>query len=953
MPVTEVTQALGSWSITLRPDTPRSVLDAIDYYGHVAITTRRSEAAAQQDGLRRSARYVGVVRGITRADVTQPVTLSGSGMGFWLGDENDIGDVLGDGVVLTAASFATCVTDLLPQSGAVVAGTIGSVPGTLTQTFQWTSPRTAMTQMCALFTTGITAATTVEWRVNGDATLDAGPVSGLYVTTPVAALVRRNPGVDMTVRSLPGTLQNASDVMGYANGVALLAAGTSGSVAVGNAFDNAVPYKDMRGNPIVLVKMVSQSTTDPTNANVAAQNALNSIVSPAAALMLTTDEFDVRGELAAGDYVWVQDPDAGLVDLTQEVHLRGDVLNPVLLRCVELDWPVTDGMGAAYRDKNGVWTDLSDYIQFESGITNVVVGTLNGALLPSGEPIGSRPLPDSSIPGIPVFGAESTSSYLGPSDGKTKAAIQVTWSTPLNTDGSTIIDGDHYEIQYQPDIGIYGKNPSWTQLNVAGYTWNSLAGLGGSWNQLIPQAAAQWHVSTIGWGTNSVLIQELTPGILYNFQVRAVDTASPPNFGAWSATTVYQAATDTIAPPTPDAPTVAAGLVSVQVTWDCGTTSGGAFTQSADLNHAEVHVSYDPLFAPTAATKLGNVQCNIGNVTGQIPIVATFTLPTSLPVAQNVYVKIVAVDNSGNKSLPSASAGVTAALISDQYISDLSVSKLTAGTVTANLVLGSTIATAASGGRVALDGALDQFEVYDSTGTLVAAWSPSGLTLLTNPGSGTLAISPNPGTNKSPTLVFSTGFPGVSSHGTLHANTDSHVEVLILDGPTSTNDTTGSFPRLGLYSGLGSGPNLSYGQLEYWNGAPNGTEIIAPLMWNQYGVYLTQFPVGVVNGGSIIGGRSVQNDDGYNGTQPFIYHHQQVSASVSGALGVCTFTHAAFFTPSTMVISPISGFFGWSINPGFGAGGFTSTQAQFIAQALAGGVATNGTNLIFDVFLYA
>jgi hypothetical protein len=950
MAVSEVTQALGAWSITLRADTPRSVLDAIGYFGHVAITMRRSEATAQGDQLLTAARYVGVVRNITRSDLTQNIIIGGSGMAFWLGDENDVGAVYVDPVTLAGANFASTVAALLPSTGAVTTGTIGGVAGILTQTFQWTSPRTALTTACALFSSGTTAAETVEWRVNGNATLDAGPLTSLYVTNPTAAIVRRNPGADMTVRSLPGSLQNAQDMRSYATTVALLAAGTSGSTAVGLASLPTVPYQDLHGNQVNLVKMVSQSDIAPPNAVSQALGILNASATPASALVLSTTDFDVRGTVATGDYVWVQDPDAGLVDYSQEIHLRGDVLNPVLLRVVELDWPVTAGMGAAYRGDDGGWTDLSDYLVYESGATNVIVGALSSPLISGAEPIGSRPIADASIPGAPVFGAEATSVYLGPSDGKTKAQIQVTWSTPLNTDGSTIIDGDHYEIRYQPDLTPFTTNPTWAELNTAGYTWAALNSAGATWNQVISPAAAQWHVSNVGWGTNVVLIQELTPGVNYNFQVRAVDTASPPNFGAWSATTVYQASVDTIAPPTPDAPVVAAGLLSVQVTWDCGTSAGGAFTQSVDLNHIELHGSYDPLFAPTSATKLGNVQANIANITGQIPVVATLALPPSLPVAQNVFVKLIAVDNSGNKSLPSASAGVTATLISDQYISNLSVSKLTAGTITAGVILGSTIATAASGGRVALDGAVDQFEVYDNTGTLVATWSPAGLQLLTNPGSGTLTISPNPGTTKSPTLVFSSGLAGIASHGTVHANNGGLIEGMILDGPTSTSDTTASFPRIALYSGSGSGPNLSTGALEYWSA---GASLVSPLTWNQYGLYLNQFPVGAVNNAFPTGGRPFQNDDDlFNGTQPFVWHYQQVSATV-GASGVVTFSHGAFFTPVSIIVTPVAGFFGYSINGGFGVGGFTSTQAQIVVQALGGGVASNGTAVAFNCWVYA
>ena len=48
-----------------------------------------------------------------------------------------------------------------------------------------------------------------------------------------------------------------------------------------------------------------------------------------------------------------------------------------------------------------------------------------------------------------MFGPFETTSYQ-PADGAALATVKVTWAQPLNTDGSTIVDGDHYEIRYRP-----------------------------------------------------------------------------------------------------------------------------------------------------------------------------------------------------------------------------------------------------------------------------------------------------------------------------------------------------------------------------------------------------------------------------------------------------------------------------------------------------------------------
>lgn len=370
MSVSEISMAQGSWSVRLRPDAPRAITDQIGYFGHVAITTGRVQPALVGDGLLKSARYVGPVTGITRSDPTQPMAVSGPGMAFWLGDPSDKGSVFETALSQTAASFNTWMNALLPSSGAVTAGFIStSVPGTLTQSYQWVSPRTVANAVCQLMGgTGLNAA---EWRVNGDATLDAGLVSELFTTTPVAAVTRRKAGAEIAVRALHGTLQNAGDVIDYTTRSVVLAGSTP---TAGSANAASVPYKDLHGNAVKLTRVTTQPSTTAANANTAAAAVLALYGSPRNALSLTSDEYDIKGAVRVGDYVYVHDPDSGLVDLTQEVHLRGEIINPLLLRCVELDWPVLAGYGAAYRDVNGNWLDLTDYIVPESGPSTIVVG---------------------------------------------------------------------------------------------------------------------------------------------------------------------------------------------------------------------------------------------------------------------------------------------------------------------------------------------------------------------------------------------------------------------------------------------------------------------------------------------------------------------------------------------------------------------------------------------------
>lgn len=780
MPVTESLMAVGQWSLTLSPDTPRSIIDALQYYQHIAISTGRPDPRVAGNSLFTSARYAGVVTSLDFQSLKQgrgPV-ISGDGMATWLGTPQGVGPVIENNTLFTTAGISSVVNALRPSC--VGAGTLYTIPGVGTYTggFVWKTPRDALTSFAQQVTRGPLPTQIVEWRVNNNCTLDFGPVASLYRTTPVCAIVSKDSGVDMAVRGLDGVAQLIEDVKDYTTRVVVLASGSGSSTAVGaaNAADVGAsnPYTDFFGNPVQMTRMVSASSVSSYNATAAAQAALIPYTTPADQVRLSSSEYDIKGDLQVGDYVWLYDPDAGFVDYGNQLVYRGQRINPTKQRVIEATWPIVQGMSVAYRDQSGVWHDLTDYVAWETGDTNLTVGGYNRNLVPTSEPVGPRPQPDTTIPGVPAFNTPfTTSTYLSSSDGSVKAQIQLTWATPNNTDGTTMTDLDHYEIQYRPDLTISSVNPSWQGLNSGGYTWAQLQSTGAQWNQIFPITQTDWKVTFVAGAVNQLLIQELTPGVTYDFQIRAVDTAQPPNRGAWSTTTTFQAAVDTQPPPTPDAPTVAANMASVQVTWDCGRADGGTYNQASDLHHIEVHGSYDPLFQPSNATKLGNLPASVANITGQIPVVGSFTIPPGQPPAQSMFIKIIAVDSTGNKSNPSASAGASAILWSNAYISDLSVSKLTAGTITASVVVGGVIGTALSGQRVVMDST--GVHAYDASGSKIFDVSSASpiLTLGRNSVSGasiTLDTSKN-----YPVITMSDGvntpgnisFAGNASYGTV------------------------------------------------------------------------------------------------------------------------------------------------------------------------------------------
>ncbi|MFD1309727.1 hypothetical protein [Streptomyces kaempferi] len=705
MTVQESLQALGQWEIGLLPTIPREKLDALQYFGHIAIIRGRVDPLLYGDNLLRTARYVGVLRGNSLADDARTkipndnVKISGVGMAMWLGDEDDKGSIYENAVVAASATFADTIRMLLPAGGAVTEGTLYPVTGQYSGTHQWQSPRAAIQYVCQTMST---TSAPVTWRVNGDGTLDAGPESSLFVTTPTCTVVAVGSGDDMAMRGVPGSLDLTSDVEDYTTRVVLLAEGEGTSIATGSAdITPATSYKDIHGNTIKLTRLVSESDTASANAAVRAQLALSQYVAPKQDLRLNIQDYDVEGSFALGDYIYAYDPDKQLYNPNVEIVFRGQRLNPIKLQVTEISWGVTADYTVAYRGADGTWIDLTDHIETSEAGTYVTVGGFDRALSSTGEVLGSRPNSDTSTPGQPTFVTPFTGAAYLDSRGFTRARVVLSWNAPNNTDGSSVLDGDHYELRYAVDTDmIYPA----TWAAVSQVRWQDLQ----VWSQPFAAPTGQWQTMVVNWDTTHAQLQDLSPGVGYDIQIRGVDKTG--NTGAWSSTTTFVASADNLPPSTPAAPTVAGSRIAVQITHQLGKSSGGTFNLESDLDHLEVHVSYEPTFTPDTTTLQGKVAATAGMIQAQIPVV--YTVQVEETSAR--YVRVVAVDKTGNKSGPSDAATATALLIDDAHISDLTVSKVTAGQITASWVMAGEIKTADTGARARMSAS--GYELYNTAG---------------------------------------------------------------------------------------------------------------------------------------------------------------------------------------------------------------------------------------------
>jgi hypothetical protein len=701
MSVTEVLQGLGEWSLTLAEDTPKEILDQLDLYGHIAIHAGVVDPRVARDALLLDSRYVGVYRGKSSnpTDEGTQYGLRGPGMAFWLGDEDGKGHAIESPLTLNT-TFAAWVAALLPPS--VIAGTIVAVPKNFNYTFQYVTPREALNYMCG----------TLEcaWRINGNASVDAGLESDLFTVIPEAALVRKGQGADMFLKAMSGSMSTEIDMSDFTTRAVLLANGAEAATVTATADIAPVknPYKDLFGNALKLTRFISESDTDATNASARAQLQLNRFSDAKRAISLSTNDYDLKGDVAVGDYMWVFDPDIGVVDITNELVFRGDRMYPMKLRLTEMTWPVTEEMGVAFRDQDGNWFDLTPYIVPEGGESSLVVGGFYRSLGDGdGGSVGSRPIADTSIPGVPVWDTPFVHSIYQSANGASRAQVQLKWTRPLNVDGSTILDGDHFEIRYRSSsTPVF---PS-THVQMAAFTHIQLAG--GTHEQPINYVPGPYDYASVPWDQLAFLLQDLPTNMPYEAEIRAVDSAKPANVGAWSAVTVFQTSGDTLPPATPAPPTIAAGRMNVQMKHELGRSDGGTYNLDADLNHFELHGEYEPLFTPSDTTLLGKVSANNGMILSHVPAVGSVPIESVLPV----YFKVIAVDHDGNKSQASTAVQSTALLVDNAHISDLTVSKVTAGTITAEWLNAGRIWSGTDGGaraQVVPAG----FEAYDATNT--------------------------------------------------------------------------------------------------------------------------------------------------------------------------------------------------------------------------------------------
>jgi hypothetical protein len=110
---------------------------------------------------------------------------------------------------------------------------------------------------------------------------------------------------------------------------------------------------------------------------------------------------------------------------------------------------------------------------------------------------------------------------------------------------------------------------------------------------------------------------------------------------------------------------------------------------------------------------------------------------------------------------------------------------------------------------------------------------------------------------------------------------------------------------------------------------------------------------GAFPGNAPIVGSILQNDDTGDNTSPKFVHTGFYTGTVSGATGQVKIPHAATFTPTFALFTPVAHFSQGNWDSTFGTNGLTTTQAQLQAYVPGGAFVGSGTAVEFFAMFMA
>lgn len=397
MPITETFMDGAPWSVTLMDDTPRWVLDAIDVrtrlWASIVITPHHIGVGDVADATLLSlARYVGVYLGMGAGRTS----LRGEGLIWWLGQDGDGGDLhasedfeygTGDTAKLTDA-----VTDLIFNGSNGL--TEGSVAGP--EEYYTVQLEGGDTKREVLDTLMSKSGDLSVWKLTPEGVLSIGTPASLWPTTTTpTVMLTPDGGQDAVVAGVFADFVaaelNGDDVRndvfvdwqdGVNNGRALLSTPSGWKNFAGGTpvVRTLIDWRPKRPRPPTerWRKLAAWQIRSETTADKMAARELNERSEVRQEIVVEVDEYDPwRWAMSPGNWVYLWDPDTGVIDTTREVYYRGDVTHPDLGRVDQWTTPIQDGYGVYIRYWNGssfTYYDLTNWVEPEDGATKLTIG---------------------------------------------------------------------------------------------------------------------------------------------------------------------------------------------------------------------------------------------------------------------------------------------------------------------------------------------------------------------------------------------------------------------------------------------------------------------------------------------------------------------------------------------------------------------------------------------------
>lgn len=202
-----------------------------------------------------------------------------------------------------------------------------------------------------------------------------------------------------------------------------------------------------------------------------------------------------------------------------------------------------------------------------------------------------------------------------------------------------------------------------------------------------------WRYINVPSNQTSATIANLLPNTAYYVGVASYSFVNA--FSAFRNASTYPITTavDNVAPSQPVAPNISVSVDSsnmAQVSHTLNKQAGGAL--ETDTKYLEVHASTVTGFTPTNSTIVGTIDI----ASTSVSVSGIFYYPTTTLIT-SLFWKVIAVDRSGNKSVPSnqatgvpgliKNANIADATITSAKINDLEANKITAGTGVINDLL--------------------------------------------------------------------------------------------------------------------------------------------------------------------------------------------------------------------------------------------------------------------------